>query len=60
MRIAEARGRIGGVTWSREGTATVRGARGVHASSDRELKDNGGVSGISGGRGSEYLPPRFR
>lgn len=58
VRIGEVGGRIGGVSWSRVGT--VRGARGVHASAGRELEENGGVAAISGGRGSEYLPPRFR
>ncbi|KAG0606781.1 hypothetical protein M758_9G167000 [Ceratodon purpureus] len=56
VRIAEAGGRIGvGVAWSRP----VSGVRGVHASVGREFEENGGVPSVSGGKGSEYLPPRF-
>jgi hypothetical protein len=56
VRIAEAGGRIGGVSWNR----TVREARGVHASAGREFEGNGAFAGVSADRGSEYLPPRFR
>lgn len=60
VRIAEAGGKIRGVSWSRAGTGTVRGTRGVHASAGREFEETGGGAAVSGGRGSEYLPARFR
>lgn len=58
VRIAEAGGRIGRGSWSRVGL--VREFCGVRASLGREIEKSGGVAAVSSGRGSDYLPPRFR